>query len=173
MKSATLTPLETTTPETAPAPPAAKVRRSFGVLPLVGMGSGLAVLALAATLVAGMVRTPSPPAPSTTTDQSPAIVVAARDISIVAQVYAPGEASGWHAHAGIHAVTVLSGVLTVYDAQCRPQTFEAGRPYVGGQDLHLVRNEGGVPVEMAVTYLSPATGGGLTRQLPAPAGCQG
>ena len=68
-------------------------------------------------------------------------------------------------------MTVLSGVLTVYDGQCGSQTFEPGRPYVGGQDLHLVRNETAVPVEMAVTYLSPSHGGGPTQRVPAPSGC--
>jgi quercetin dioxygenase-like cupin family protein len=170
MRSATLTPVEATSPDTTPDSAPAPVRPRRSVLPLLGMGSGLAFLAVTATLVAGLARPTTPPAPAAPA-QPAAISVAARDISVVSQVYAPGEASGWHAHSGIHAVTVLSGVLTVYDAQCRPQTFEPGRPYVGGQDLHLVRNDGGAPVEMAVTYLSPSTGGGPTRDLPAPAGC--
>jgi quercetin dioxygenase-like cupin family protein len=177
MRTATLTPVDTEPsdpdPDLVPAEPErdAAGRRSHRLLPLLGMGSGLAFLAVTATLVAGMLRTAPQPAPTALPLDAPAITVSARDISVVSQVYAPGEASGWHAHSGIHAVTVLSGVVTVYDAQCRPQTFEPGRPYVGGQELHLVRNEGGVPVEMAVTYLSPSTGAGPTRNLPAPAGC--
>lgn len=172
MRSATLAPVGTTSPDTIAVPTAApaRVRRSF--LPLLGMGSGLAFLAVTATLMAGLVRPTTPPAAPAAPAEPAAITVTARDISVVSQVYAPGEASGWHAHSGIHAVTVLSGVLTVYDAQCRLQTFEPGRPYVGGQELHLVRNDGGVPVEMAVTYLTPTTGGGPTQQLSAPAGCQ-
>ena len=156
-----------------PTPPANGRRSRLGA-PVLAMVSGVVVLAIAATLV--LDRQGSTPAvdasspPAVTVDPS-TITVSARDISVVTQVYGSGEDSGWHTHAGIHAVTVLSGVLTVYDAQCRPQTFEPGRPYVGGQELHLVRNESEVPVEMAVTYLSPSTGGGPTRRLPAPAGC--
>lgn len=78
------------------------------------------------------------------------------DVTVVTQVYEAGENSGWHRHTGIHAVAVLSGTLTIYDRQCNAQLVVPGRPYVGGQELHLARNETSVPVEMVVTYLSPA-----------------
>lgn len=151
-----------------------KGRRRRLAVPVLAMTSGVVVLAVAVSLVLDQQRSapagaPSPP-PAVTVGPS-AITVSARDISVVTQVYGPGEDSGWHTHSGIHAVSVLSGVLTVYDGQCRPQTFEPGRPYVGGQELHLVRNETAAPVEMAVTYLSPSHGGGPTQRLPAPAGC--
>ena len=156
-----------------PTPPD-RARRGRLAAPVLAMVSGVVVLAVATGLV--LDRQPSAPAeapsPSAAVTVDPsAISVSARDISVVTQVYGPGEDSGWHTHSGIHAVSVLSGVLTVYDGQCRPQTFEPGRPYVGGQELHLVRNETAAPVEMAVTYLSPSHGGGPTQRLPAPAGC--
>jgi quercetin dioxygenase-like cupin family protein len=100
-----------------------------------------------------------------------AITLSARDVSVVTQVYEPGQESGWHSHAGIHAVAVISGVLTVYDSECRPQTFEPGRPYVGGQQPHLVRNETGAPVVMTVTYLNPSAPTTSTRHQPPPDGC--
>lgn len=78
------------------------------------------------------------------------------DVTVVTQVYDAGESSGWHRHSGIHAVAVLSGTLTLYDRQCHAQLVVPGRPYVGGQELHLARNETSSPVEMVVTYLSPA-----------------
>ena len=154
------------------APEKGRRRRLAG--PVLAMVSGVVLLMVAASLVLDRQRpapagTPSlPPAAAV---ESSAVTVSARDISVVTQVYGAGEDSGWHTHSGIHAVAVLSGVLTVYDGQCRPQTFGPGRPYVGGQDLHLVRNETAVPVEMAVTYLSPSHGGGPTQRLPAPSGC--
>ena len=91
------------------------------------------------------------------------------DVAVVTQVYEPGQTSGWHAHAGLHAVAVLSGELTIYDRECRPRRVVAGKPYVGGLELHLARNETSEPVDMIVTYLNavgpepPRTG--------APAGC--
>lgn len=93
------------------------------------------------------------------------------DISVLAQVYQPGEDSGWHRHAGVHAVTILSGTLTVYDDQCRRQTFGPGEPYIGGQFTHLAVNETTVPVEMSTTYVSPPASPNLTQHSLAPAGC--
>ena len=76
------------------------------------------------------------------------------DVAVVTQVYEPGQTSGWHTHAGLHAVAVLTGELTVYDSECRPQRVVAGEPYVGGHDLHLARNETAEQVDMVVTYLN-------------------
>ena len=78
------------------------------------------------------------------------------DVSVQSATYEPFQGSGWHAHTGMHAVLVLSGTLTVYDAGCQARTYGPGDTYVGGQDLHLARNETATPVQMAVTYLFPA-----------------
>jgi quercetin dioxygenase-like cupin family protein len=91
------------------------------------------------------------------------------DVAVVTQAYEPGQTSGWHAHAGLHAVAVLSGELTVYDSACRPQRVVAGEPYVGGQQLHLARNETSEPVHMVVTYLNAV--GPEPPRAGAPAGC--
>ena len=91
------------------------------------------------------------------------------DVAVVTQVYEPGQASGWHTHAGLHAVAVLTGELTVYDGECRPQRVVAGEPYVGGRELHLARNETAERVEMVVTYLNAV--GPAPAHAGAPAGC--
>ena len=101
----------------------------------------------------------------------PTITTTERGISVVTQVYEPGQSSGWHVHDGVHAVAVLAGVLTVYDDRCRAATFGAGQPYVGGRGLHLVRNESDAPVAMVVTYVSPTRPGDSTRGEAAPAAC--
>jgi quercetin dioxygenase-like cupin family protein len=93
------------------------------------------------------------------------------DVTVLTQAYEPGGDSGWHAHPGIHAVAVLSGTLTVYDEECRPQTFGPGQPYIGGQEPHRVRNEAQEPVQMVVTYLNPAGPHNSNRSVPAPAAC--
>lgn len=156
---------------------AGAVGRNRRASPVLAMVGGLVVLALAATVlvsardgvepVRGVGSGAAVPVPV----DPLAITLSARDVSLVSQVYEPGQDSGWHAHSGIHAVAVLSGALTVFDDQCRPQTFEPGQPYAGGQRPHLVRNASASPVEMSVTYLSPSTGNGPTRHLPAPSGC--
>jgi quercetin dioxygenase-like cupin family protein len=89
-------------------------------------------------------------------------------VSVVTQVYESGQSSGWHSHSGLHAVAVLSGRLAVYDQDCRLQQVEPGQPYVGGQELHLVRNEGTEPATMIVTYLNPAQPAPARAPSPAP-----
>ena len=147
--------------------------------PVLAMAAGLVAIALAATaLVVGADRSrpsiaPAPaPATGPATPVDPlAITLSARDVSVVSQVYEPGEDSGWHSHSGIHAVAILSGTLTVYDGECQARTFEPGQPYIGGQEVHLVRNETTAPVVMAVTYLRPSSGHTSTRPASAPSGC--
>ncbi len=146
-------------PEGRPAGP--RFRRAMPVLAMFG---GLAVMAVAGLVLvrAGDGRRPVDPS---------AITLSARDVSVVTQVYDPGEDSGWHSHPGIHAVSVIAGVLTVYDSQCQARTFEPGRPYVGGQEPHRVANRTDGPVTMAVTYLNPSSPTRSTEHVAAPAGC--
>ena len=166
-----------TSEESATSESGAERRGRRSAAPVLAMVGGLVALAAAATVLLSVRDGGAPaPRPQPASDAAVAadplaITLSSRDVSIVTQVYEPGVDSGWHAHSGIHAVAVLSGTLTVYDAQCQPRSFRPGEPYVGGQDLHLVRNESDSPVEMSVTYLSPSTGAGPTRHLPAPAGC--
>ena len=133
-------------PEPVPAP--SRIGRA---LPILAMVSGLVLVAAAA-----VVMTRSGDGVGRVVDPS-AITLSARDVSVVTQVYEPGQASGWHSHPGIHAVSVTSGVLTVHVSGCPSRTFEPGRPYVGGQETHLVANETDAPVTMTVTYLNPSS----------------
>jgi quercetin dioxygenase-like cupin family protein len=135
------------------------------------MVSGIVIVAVAAVLLIGAGRGDDGPGAVPAASDPSAITLSARDVSVVTQVYEPGQTSGWHSHPGIHAVAVLSGVLTVYDGDCRRETFEPGRPYVGGQQTHLVRNETDAPVTMIVTYLNPSVPANSSRHVPPPAGC--
>ncbi|MDQ4068873.1 MAG: cupin domain-containing protein [Actinomycetota bacterium] len=161
--------------------PASQGRGPRRTGPVVAMVAGALIMALAAVSLAvhagdGAGR-PAPDAatvagaPALPADPG-AITLSARDVSVVTQVYEAGEDSGWHSHPGIHAVAVISGVLTVYDSQCQRHTFEPGRPYVGGQQPHLVRNETDGPVTLAVTFLNPSAPTGSTEHLAPPAGCR-
>jgi quercetin dioxygenase-like cupin family protein len=148
-------------PETDPQEPPAP-RRARPVLPALVMVAGLALMAVAAVV---LTRGESGGGPAV--DPS-AITVSARDVSVVTQVYEPGQTSGWHSHPGIHAVSVTSGVLTVHVSGCPTRTFEPGRPYVGGQEPHMVANETDAPVTMTVTYLNPSSS---AQHGVAPTGC--
>ena len=163
-------------PDAADRLPPARGRRS--VAPVLAMAAGLAVVATVGALIvlpsqSGSDRpsASSAPAPGGAAADPSAITLSERDVAVVVQVYEPGHDSGWHTHPGIHAVAVLSGALTVYDVDCRATTYGPGRPYVGGQALHLVRNESSAPAEMTVTYLNPPEPGDSTQHLAAPTGC--
>lgn len=75
-------------------------------------------------------------------------------VTVQRTVYQPGQSSGWHSHAGVHTVIVMSGALTVYDGSCRPRSFGPDDPYIGGMENHLARNDTDAPVEMMVVYTS-------------------
>ncbi len=72
--------------------------------------------------------------------------------------YDPGYSSGWHVHAGQHDVTVLSGALTVYGDDCRPEVYSVGQRYVGGRERHLASNEAAEPLKMVVRWLGGGQG---------------
>lgn len=102
--------------------------------------------------------------PAAAAVQSHTMTLSSQKVSVVSQVYEPGQDSGWHAHSGIHAIAVVSGTLTIYDAQCRAQIIEWGRPYVGGQEVHRARNETTEPVQRVVTYVALQAVADSTRQ---------
>lgn len=77
------------------------------------------------------------------------------DVVMLPVTYEPGESTGWHSHVGLHAVAVTAGRLTIYDSNCEPTTYSPGQPFVGGNDVHLARNETDQPVQMVVTYIVP------------------
>lgn len=137
------------------------------------VAGGLIAMAASAVLVVSRLDSVATGTAPVVTGEPPAqhaiTVDGAGGVSVVNQVYEPGQESAWHAHSGIHAVAVLTGTLTVYDADCRAQTYGRDRPYIGGQELHLVRNETAEPVEMVVTYVSAARSDGTAPSSGTPA----
>ena len=70
----------------------------------------------------------------------------------------PGGSSGWHYHPGVTLVSVASGTVVRYDAQCVATVFAAGSAFVeSGTHPLLVRNESATtPAVNIVTFLVPA-----------------
>ena len=128
-------------------------------------GSVLCLLGVLAAVISVVSLRPgdSPPPrseaktmPWTVADASTVRTSGPAELVVQTMTYAAGETSGWHSHPGLHLVTVISGTLTVYGPDCQPRRYGPGQLYIGGDSLHLARNEGEVPVEMGVTYLTTA-----------------
>ena len=97
------------------------------------------------------------------------------DLYVVRNTWPVGAHSGWHTHPGPSLITVLSGELTVYEADdptCTPTVYHAGESFtdIGCGDVHLVRNEGAVCAVNMVVQIVPA---GQPRRIDAdqPANC--
>jgi len=139
------------------------------------LAAGTAALVAAAGLgfaTVGHPHKPGVPAPAPVEQARAAnSTVRAEDVVVVDLTYEPGHSSGWHVHPGLHAVYVLSGSLTVYDAACQAHTYGPGDSYVGGQSPHVARNETDAPLEMVVTAIEVTGPAGPGSHLPAPAGC--
>lgn len=81
------------------------------------------------------------------------------DLHIVEVTIQPGGTIGWHSHLGPSFVIVKSGTATLYqgdDPTCTPYVLPAGSSlFEPGGDVHLVRNEGSVPLVNVVIQLLP------------------
>ena len=72
--------------------------------------------------------------------------------------FSPGGTTGWHAHPGPVLVIVTTGSVTKYSAQDSvAHTYTAGQAFVehGPADENMIRNDGSVPAETIVTFITP------------------
>ena len=65
--------------------------------------------------------------------------------------------SGWHSHPGVVLVTVTSGTVTFYQADCSFNVYPAGSSFVESNGATgLARNESStIPAVVFVTYVVP------------------
>jgi quercetin dioxygenase-like cupin family protein len=86
----------------------------------------------------------------------------------------PGGTLGWHSHPGLSLVVVKSGTATFYegdDPTCTPHVIPTGGSlFEPGGDVHIVRNEGSVPLVNVVIQLVP-TGAPRLISEPSPGNC--
>lgn len=83
----------------------------------------------------------------------------------------PGGHTGWHSHPGPVLVSVRSGSVISYDADCSSHTYRAGQGFVDpGHHVHIMRNPGSATAELYVTAILPA-GVPLRTDEPAAANC--
>jgi quercetin dioxygenase-like cupin family protein len=91
------------------------------------------------------------------------------DAHFVHYTILPGGHTGWHSHPGICLVTVKSGQATEYhgDDPLTPHDYPAGTGFAEeAGEVHLVRNEGDVVLELIVLHLVPF---GAPRRIDEPA----
>ncbi|HEX4671155.1 MAG TPA: hypothetical protein VH279_02745 [Solirubrobacteraceae bacterium] len=86
----------------------------------------------------------------------------------------PGGTTGWHSHPGPSLILVVAGTVTNHTADnCAGQTYSAGSGFIdaGGDDVHMLSNDGSVQAETIAVQLLP-TGAPRRIDEPAPANCQ-
>ena len=83
-------------------------------------------------------------------------------------VYAPNGHTGWHSHPGILLVSVISGSIEWYDANCQRTVYNVGDSLTESTATHYVRNVGSVDAHFMVTYVI-ASGQPRRIDQPAPA----
>lgn len=96
------------------------------------------------------------------------------DFATVEVTFDPGGSSGWHHHPGVGLVTVTSGSLTKYDANCEHHTYSAGEAFVESDSRPaLVRTEGSEEAVVVATFVIPSRTDemGLRIDDPQPEGC--
>jgi len=96
------------------------------------------------------------------------------DLYVTQVTIQPGGTLGWHSHPGLSFVIVKQGTATFYDGNdptCTPQTVQAGETAFEPEGhVHIVRNEGSVPLVNVVVQLVPQGAPRLISQ-PDPGNC--
>jgi quercetin dioxygenase-like cupin family protein len=97
------------------------------------------------------------------------------DVYFVDNKFAPGATTGWHSHPGPSLIIVVSGTITNYtgdDPTCAGHDYSAGSGFIdaGGNDVHMLRNNGTTDAETIAVQLLPH---GAPRKIdePQPSNC--
>jgi hypothetical protein len=90
----------------------------------------------------------------------------ATDVRIQKLVFSPDGFSGWHHHPGVVIVTVESGALTLWEADCSSKTYGPGLPNgavfaEGGDNPQQVTTAGGATVY--AVFVAPSADPPVTR----------
>ena len=80
---------------------------------------------------------------------------------VLSNVWQPGGTTGWHTHLSHTLIIVTAGSVTQYqghDPSCTPTVYTTGMTFVdlGGNHVHIVRNEGTVEAQVIAIRLIPA-----------------
>jgi quercetin dioxygenase-like cupin family protein len=84
------------------------------------------------------------------------------DLYVVDNKFTVGGTTGWHSHPGPSLIMVVAGTVTNYmgdDPSCTGHTYRAGDGFIdpGGDDVHMLRNDGSTEAETIAVQLLPTT----------------
>jgi quercetin dioxygenase-like cupin family protein len=93
-----------------------------------------------------------------------------RPATIATQIaaFSAGGENGWHSHAGMVMVTVVSGTIDWYDENCKKTTYTTGESWVEGSQVHSFKNVGPGTANLTATFIV-SKGTPLRIDQPAPA----
>ena len=67
--------------------------------------------------------------------------------------YSEGGVNGWHSHPGMVAVTLLTGTIDWYDADCKMTAYKAGDSWTEGSQVHYFKVTGTTTVHLMATFV--------------------
>src|ERR1700674_5345768 len=89
-------------------------------------------------------------------------------VSVQDGAYSPGGQNGWHAHPGIVILTLVTGSIEWFDANCNHKIYNAGDAWTEGSQIHAFRVLGTTPAHFISTFIV-SKGAALRIDKPAPA----
>ena len=100
------------------------------------------------------------------------------DTAVHLVTIAPGGTTGWHSHAGSTFLAIASGEGVEYHAEgtsCMSERHPAGSGFFQGKYVHVLHNEGTVPLVVYAFYILPSgtENAAIRIDQPAPAACPG
>jgi quercetin dioxygenase-like cupin family protein len=81
-----------------------------------------------------------------------------------------GGQNGWHTHPGLVIVTLISGSIEWYDADCQTTVYKAGDSWAEGSQLHAFKVLGSNGIHFSAVFIT-AKGQPLRTDQPVPPPC--
>jgi len=75
------------------------------------------------------------------------------DFYVQDAIVGPGGFSGWHSHPGLLLVTVKSGTIDWYDANCVKHVRNTGDSFTESDENHQLVNSGSENTELLIAYI--------------------
>ena len=74
-------------------------------------------------------------------------------ITVQEAAYSAGGQNGWHSHPGLVIVTLISGTIVWYNANCEATTYHAGDAWVEGSQVHGYKVVGTTGIQATAVYI--------------------